>query len=448
MGDRGGSVGTRSSVPLLAALRLLDFLARLRRTLAQLWQFASALLGAFFPQRGRRRRKLRPWMIVRRAKNRAASPELVASEADARRLLERMKQLDDTTRLAERVVGFSGSGADFFAEPREVEAIIEALIRQNPPFLHIARERPADDEGESRQTETEYLLRDTEVVVTEPWLLFIPQVGVEHLESKRPPGYPVLRTARSLSDLRAAPLLYQTLPEDLLIARLVEGSVPVLAYREDRRYLLFRPEERLVQRKERRQNHVPVEIETGGAGHSARLMYLLFDRSTSLVRNCAPRGINAVMELAIAVAMVRADLGRPHARYYFRTFADRLDPLPKDPPVTASSVQEKDGLVNRLFQTNFSGEATNVVEALETAADDIERIVESGELGAGVKPRIGLLTDGRASIYRNVGVRLKRLGIELDTILIGREAAHNPELMRISSTVSVVDPALFRAAAR
>jgi len=432
-------------VPLLAALRLLDLLARLRKTLARLWEFASALLGAFFSRRGKKRR-LRPWMVVRRAKNRTGAPELAANETDVRRLLERLKQLDDTARLSERAVGFAGSGADFFAEPREVEAVVESLIRQNPPFLHVARERPADDEGESRRTETEYLLRDTEVVVTEPWILFIPQVGVEHLEHKRPPGYPMLRAARTLSDLRAAPLLYQTMPEDLLIARLVEGAIPVLAYREDRRYLLFRPEERLVQRREQRQNHVPVEIETGGEGHSARLMYMLFDRSTSLVRNCTPRGVNAVMELAIGVAMVRADLGRPHARYYFRSFADRLDPLPKDPPIVATSVQEKDWLVERLFKTNFSGEATNVVEALETAADDIERIVESGELGPGVKPRIGLLTDGRASIYRNVGVRLKKLGIELDTILIGKEAAHNPELMRISSTVSVVDPALYRAA--
>jgi hypothetical protein len=137
-------------------------------------------------------------------------------------------------------------------------------------------------------------------------------------------------------------------------------------------------------------------------------------------------------------------MGRPHARYYFRSFAERLDPLPKDPPVVATSVSEKDRLVDRLYKTNFSGEATNVVEALEIAADDIEKIVESGELRAGIKPRIGLLTDGRATIYRSTGVRLKKLGIELDTILIGREAAHNPELFRISSTVTVVDPALYQ----
>ena len=58
-------------------------------------------------------------------------------------------------------------------------------------------------------------------------------------------------------------------------------------------------------------------------------------------------------------------------------------------------------LVRRLLTTNFSGEATNVVEALMTAADDIERIMESGELGHNVKPRIGLLTDGRATRNAN-----------------------------------------------
>jgi hypothetical protein len=425
---------------------MLGFLSRLARTLAQLWRLASGMLGAFFPQRARRR-KLRPWMIVRRAKNRSGAPELTASEADVRRLLERMKLLDDTNRLAVETVGFAGQGADFLAQPREVEAIVEALIRENPPFLHVAREGRADEEGDSRQVQTEYLLRETEVVVTEPYILFIPQCGIEHRENKRPPGYPVLRTAKSLSDLRATPLLYQTLPEDLLIARLLEGSIPVLAYREERRYLLFRPEQRIVERRERRQNHVPIEIETGGEGRSARLMYMLFDRSTSLVHNCAPRGVHAVMELAIAVAMLRADMGRPHARYFFRAFADRLDPLPKDPPLSAASVREKDYLVERLFKTNFSGEATRVVDALESAADDIERIVESNELGPNVKPRIGLLTDGRMTIYGGIGARLKRLGIELDTILIGREAAHNPELMRLSSTVSVVDPTLYRAAA-
>ena len=40
----------------------------------------------------------------------------------------------------------------------------------------------------------------------------------------------------------------------------------------------------------------------------------------------------------------------------------------------------------------------------------------------------------------------KKAGIEMDTVLIGRDASYNPELMRISSTVSLVDPALYRAA--
>jgi hypothetical protein len=431
------------AVRFLFLARLLEGLARLGRTLAELWRFAAALFNTFFPRK--RTKRIRPWMLVRRAKGRPTEAQPVANEEDVRRLMERMKQLDDSRRLATTAVGFAGNGADFFARPDEVEEIVRELVRQNPPFLHIAREGRSDEEGDSQQHATEYILRDTEVVVHEPWTLFIPKVGVEHLECKCPPGYPVLRAAKTLSDLRAAPMLYQALPEDLLIARLVEGSIPILAYREDRRYLLFRPEERIVERRERRRNHVPIEIETGSEGQSARLMYMLFDRSTSLVHNCQPRGVNAVMELAIAVAMVRADMGRPYARYYFRAFADRLDPLAKDPPLTASTVEEKDRLVERIFQTNFSGEATRIVDALETAADDIERILESGELGEGVKPRIGLLTDGRSSLYGRTSARLKRLGIEVDTVLIGKDAAYNPELIRISSTVSFVDPELYRA---
>jgi hypothetical protein len=144
--------------------------------------------------------------------------------------------------------------------------------------------------------------------------------------------------------------------------------------------------------------------------------------------------------------MVRADMGRPKARYYFRAFADGMDPKRKDPPLSAATVQEKDWLVRRLFQTNFSGDATRVVDALEQAIEDIESIVESGELGTKVKPRIGLLTDGRFTIYSGIATKLKRAGIELDTVLIGREAAHNPELIRISSTVSAVDPERYRSA--
>ena len=100
-------------------------------------------------------------------------------------------------------------------------------------------------------------------------------------------------------------------------------------------------------------------------------------------------------------------------------------------------------MVQRLLATNFSGEATRTVEALEVAVDDIQRIVASGELGEGVKPRIGLLTDGRCSLYGGIGAKLKRAGIELDTVFIGKDASYNPELIRISSTVSLVDPELY-----
>ena len=429
-------------------LRFFDaihaFFERIRKTLKPLFDLAAEFLRIFLIRR-KGGAKIKPWMLVRRSKAKGEADAARASDEDIRRLLERMDQLDDSARLSERAVGFTGAGADYFARPVEVREMVEALIRENPPFLHIAREAPAEDSGDNRERETEYIERESEVVVREPYLLFIPQTGVEHRENKRPPGYPILRSARTLSDLRATPLLYQTLPEDLLIARLLEGSIPVLAYREERKYMLFRPEERIVERRERRHIHVPVEIETGNKGKGTRLVYLLFDRSTSLVHNCAPRGINAVTQLAVATAMLRCDMGRPNARYYYRAFADRLDPIPKDPPMVAASVHEKDRMVQRLLSTNFSGEATRTVEALEVAVADIQMIVKSGELGAEVKPRIGLLTDGRCSLYGGIGAKLKRAGIEMDSVLIGKDAAYNPELMRISSTVSLVDPELYRA---
>lgn len=421
-------------------------LLRLWSTLAELWGFALALLG-IRERRKHATRSVKPWMLVmRRAKAGASEKAASVSEGDIQRLLERMKGLEDSAVLTERAVAFAGQAADFYADPREVERIIEALIRENPPFLHIARECPAPGEGDSRQLATELVLRESDVVVREPLTLFVPQFGVEHRESRRPPGHPALRAARSLSDLRAVPMLYQNMPEDFLFARLVEGSLPILAYREERRNILFKEEQHIVEKRERRRNHVEIEIETGSEGSATRLMYMLFDRSTSLVHNCSPRGANAIMELAIAAAMIRADMGRPKARYYFRAFADGMDPKRQDPPLRATTVQEKDWLVRRLFQTNFCGDATRVVEALEQAVEDIENIVASGELGSTVKPRIGLLTDGRFTLYGGIAAKLKRAGIELDTVLIGREAAHNPDLIRVSTTVSAVDPERYSAA--
>ena len=413
------------------------------RFIAQLFSFFSQMMGSFFPALVRRR-KLRPWMTVRKGKSRAGGQELVATDEDISRLLQRMEQLQDTSQLSKRAVGFTGQGSDFFADPAVITRLVGALLHANPPFLHLARTRPDEGEGTAGNVQTEYLLRESEVITTEPYTLFIPQLKVEHMESRRPPGMPVPRVARTLADLRSASLLYQTLPEDLLIARLVEGSIPIMAYRSERKHFIFKQEDRLYTRREKRITRVPVEIETGGEGQTSRLMYLLFDRSTSLVRNCTPRGSFAVMQLAVALTMVRMDLGKPHARYYYRAFAERLDPLAIDPPIIAKTVKEKDHLAERLMSTNFSGEATNVMDALTTAADDIEKIIQSGELGEGVRPRVCLMTDGRATIYRSIGVRLKSLGIELDTVLIGQEASHNPELISLSTTVSLVDPSIWR----
>ena len=208
--------------------------------------------------------------------------------------------------------------------------------------------------------------------------------------------------------------------------------------------MLFNAEDRILQHKERRTTHVPIEVDSGDEGEATRLIYILFDRSTSMVHNCSPRGINAVMETAIAVTMIRSDMGKEKARYYFRAFSDGMDPKAQDSPFTASTLEEKEKLVQRVFEINFNGDATRVVDALKVAVDDIERIIESGELGPNVKPGIGLFTDGRCTVFGNIASRIKRLGIEVDTVLIGAEAEKNPDLIALSTTVSLVDPNLFR----
>src|SRR5437868_5176575 len=131
--------------------RASEFFGRIGKTVGEFWEFARSLLSVFFPGLGRKR-KLRPWMSVRRGRGRQGDRELLANDADVRRLLDRMKELDDSSRMVEKAVGFSGQGADFFANARSIEAMVAALVRENPPFLHIARDRPADDEGKSRET--------------------------------------------------------------------------------------------------------------------------------------------------------------------------------------------------------------------------------------------------------------------------------------------------------
>src|SRR5690242_11870808 len=129
-------------------MRLFDalsaFLAHVRRTLKPLWDLAAELFRLFFVRKGRGA-KLKPWMLVRRSNAKGEQPAPRASDEDIRRVLERMLQLDDASRLSERAVGFAGAGADFFARPVEVREMVEALVRENPPFLHIAREQPAEE---------------------------------------------------------------------------------------------------------------------------------------------------------------------------------------------------------------------------------------------------------------------------------------------------------------
>src|ERR1051326_3487743 len=88
------------SLPLLLAQRFLAFFSRISTTIRQFWEFAAAMLGIFVPGI-HRKKKLKPWMKVRRGKAREGDRELVANEADVRRLLERMRELDDARCLSE-----------------------------------------------------------------------------------------------------------------------------------------------------------------------------------------------------------------------------------------------------------------------------------------------------------------------------------------------------------
>ena len=225
-------------------LLLSNFWEAVSKTFGPLFKLIRDIAGAFFG-RGEKKLKIKPWMIVRRTRGRAVSRDAKVEESDIRRMLERMHELNDSSFLADRAVRFASNGSDYFAKPHEVEEMVSALLHQNPPFLHIARELPSDGEGDHSDIQTEYLMRESVITVTEPCTLYVPETGSEYRESRRPPGYPLLRPARSLSDLRAAPLLYQNLPQDLVYARLLDGSIPIMAYREERKTILFRQEEHL-----------------------------------------------------------------------------------------------------------------------------------------------------------------------------------------------------------
>src|SRR2546421_2777501 len=51
------------------------------------------------------------------------------------RLLLEKKKIDDASQLSDRADAFAGLGAGYFPDPRELNALIEALIHANPPFL-------------------------------------------------------------------------------------------------------------------------------------------------------------------------------------------------------------------------------------------------------------------------------------------------------------------------
>src|SRR5947207_10189540 len=93
----------RKPLALLLAERFAGFFITAWRWFGQLVGFASQMLALFFPGLGRKR-KLRPWMLIRRGKAGQGTKELVASESDIRRMLERLKQLDDTHALCGRAV--------------------------------------------------------------------------------------------------------------------------------------------------------------------------------------------------------------------------------------------------------------------------------------------------------------------------------------------------------
>lgn len=396
-----------------------SFLAFCKRALALLRAIFALLADLFRSVGKRRRRKPRPWHLFVAAKDAPA----VLSAAQVERLLQRHQGLQDLEKIAEVSARFRLPESDFFADPRQVERLLRRFLEENPPWLHVNRVLAGGDEGAANHS-PEFLWREQEVREIQEVTLFMPDDSWKD----RPLASLTMRPARALHEVWQARLLDQVLPPEVMVDRCNRGEILIPIHNPQKQRLEFRTEPRRMEIVTRKQVPIPIEAE-GGSSTGGQLLYILLDYSASM------QGKSAVLAMAVIAATLRAHMGQQETRYLFRRYAQKeeLWPYFTERPVEASTLQEKDALLDTILATNFKGSATDVNHALSVAVKDIERFRLSHNLNA----ELLLVTDGRAEMLESTRLSLLRAQVKVHTVMVVPEP--NPGLEALSESFTALD---------
>jgi hypothetical protein len=380
------------------------------------WLAFLAEIGSLL---GSRRRQARPWRI--KIGRRTQAVPLTAAEVS--RLLQRQKDLKDLDRIADAAARFKLPESDFFADPAQIERLIQRILQENPPWLYVSRTVAGSDDGGDAEDQ-EFLWREQETREVQDVTLFFPDDNWRDL----PLASMTMRPVKHLGEVWQARLLDQVLPPEVLLDRINRGDVLIPVRNDRRQQLEFRSEQRRMEVPVHKR--VPIAIAcSGSAGQGGQLLYVLLDSSASM------RGGSATLALAAISAALRANLGQRSARYLFRRYAEqeRIWPSVVEPPLQARTLEEKDKLLDVICATNFNGGATHVNHALDVAISDVQTLRRAEQLDASIL----LVTDGRAEMLESTGLRLRATGVKLHTVMVAPEP--NPSLAAISESFTILD---------
>ena len=368
----------------------------------------------------RRKRKPRPWHIFLAAEGATQAPP---PNARIEKMMDRHNALGDIKALAEFAQQFRLPESDFFGDPAQAERMMYRLLQENPPWLHLNRVLDGGEDSGANHSQ-ELLYREQEIHVWEEVELFFPDESWKD----RPLASHTMRPAKTLEEVWKGRLLDQVLPPEVIVDRWTRGEIMVPIHNPHKLRLDFRKELRRVEVVRRERVPIPIEND-GGSTKGGQLLYILLDFSASM------KGIGAVTSMAVIMAAIRCNMGQSGTRYLYRRYAqkDQLWPERLDPPLIASTLEEKDRLLTTILKTNFNGSATDVNDALTIASQDIESMRADG----GPDAEILLVTDGRAEMLESTRLTLLRARVKVHTVMVIPEP--NPGLEALSESFTALD---------
>ncbi len=391
----------------------------LRDRLKPYWEVLKAwliLLSEMFSAK-QKRRQLRPWHI--RIGKQSQPAKLSPSDID--KLLQRHRDLQDVGKLATVAANFRLPESDFFTNKNQAERLMRYLLEQNPPWLHISKVLAGGEQGNTSQGQ-EVLMREQTMREVQQVTLFVPGETWRDL----PLSSLTMRPAKGIYEVWQGRMLDQVLPPEVLVDRCSKGEILIPIRHNVKQRLDFERIERPMTLEVRKPVAIPIDME-GSDGKGGQLLYILLDYSASM------QGKSAVLALAVIMATLRANMGQRETRYLFRRFAEEMVPAIVKPPLQASSLAEKDTLLDTILATNFNGTATGINDAIKVAVQDIEHLRQHENLEASIL----LVTDGIAHILESTELSVRKERVKIHTVMV--QPQPNSELADLSESFSVLD---------